>query len=142
MQSNPTYGASQQRHQQVSLVHQSRAKLCPYLVHVNYFSAQKEEVQSKRVSSNILWQRVLKAMEERRPWNGMLKLWHALLYTVGALANFCVLEMVWVFVAMLILGAYSDQNPRAIFWRISIIYHLDQYYNLQQTIVAFMIHVW
>ena len=81
-------------------------------------------------------------MKEQRPRNGTLKLWHALLYTVAALANFCVLEMVWVFVAMLILGAYSDQNPWAIFWRISLIYDLDQYYNLQQTVVAFIVHVW
>ncbi len=122
MQSNKTYGASQQRNRQVSLLHQSRAKLCPYLVHINYFSAQKEDVQSKLVSSNILWQRVLKAMKKRCPWNGPLKVLHALSYTIAALANFCVLELVWVFVPMLILNAYSGQNSRAIFWRISLIY--------------------
>ena len=60
-------------------------------------------------------------MEKRCPWNGPFKLLHALLYTVAALANFCVLELVRVLVPMLILNAYSGQNARAIFWRINLI---------------------
>ena len=81
-------------------------------------------------------------MEKRCPWNGPLKVLHALLYTVAALANFCVLELFWVIVPMLILDANSGQNPWAIFWRISLIYNPDQYHNLQRTAVVFVTHIW
>jgi len=81
-------------------------------------------------------------MKKRRPWNGPLEVWHALSYIVTALANFCVLELFWILVSVLIFHANSGQNPWAIFWRIRLIYNLDQYHSLQNTVVAFVTHAW